>query len=115
MYIQLPVLLNEILLKLVVGVAVLNLPVGLKECLNAIWVSNWLHTATDIVVVELQYVQVPLIPNDHVVKNTQHYFIMLRVFLSQKRAGPRTMTNLVCKTPKALSVSFWHASYALEN
>ena len=73
---QLLVVLNEILLKLAVGFVVLNLSVGLKECSNAIWVPRWLHTDTDIVVVELE-VQVPLILDDHVVKNhtTCHYVV----------------------------------------
>ena len=38
-----------------------------------------------------------------------------RFFLSQKRAGPRTMANLDCKTPNALSMSFRAASCTLAN
>ena len=56
----LPMVLNEILLELMVGVCIFNLLVCLKECLYAVKVSSWLHTATNIVIEELQ-VHVPLI------------------------------------------------------
>lgn len=73
--IQLPVVVNEILLKLLVRARGFNLMVGLKKCLDAIWISSWLHMATNIVKEELQ-VQVPLILDYHVVKNrTCHYVV----------------------------------------
>ena len=65
---QLPYVLNEIMLQLGVAMGVLNFPVGFQESLNAVRVSRWLHTATNIVIEELQ-VQAPLIFDDHVVKN----------------------------------------------
>ena len=46
---HLPLVLNDILMELMVGVCVFNLSVCLKKCLYTIRVSNWLHTATDIV------------------------------------------------------------------
>jgi hypothetical protein len=37
--VTLPMVLDEILLKLPMGTNVLNTPVGLKKCLDTIWVS----------------------------------------------------------------------------
>ena len=51
---QLPYVLNEIMLQLGVPMGVLYVPVGLQESLNTVRVSGWLHTATNIVVEELQ-------------------------------------------------------------
>ena len=48
----LPMVLNEIFLKLKVGVCIFNLLVRLKKSSNAVWVSSWLNTATHIVVEE---------------------------------------------------------------
>ena len=45
--------LNEILLKLKVGVCIFNLLVCLKKSSNAVRVSTWFDTATHIVVEEL--------------------------------------------------------------
>lgn len=79
----LPKVLNKILLKLAVDGDVLNLPVCLKECLNAIWIFSWLHTATDIIVEELQD-QVSLILDDHAVKNNTIYYYVFEGFLAPK-------------------------------
>ena len=64
----LPMMLNEILLKLIVGVCIFNLPVGLKKSSNAVRVSNWFDTAAHIVVEELQ-VHASLIFENHIVKD----------------------------------------------
>ena len=60
--------LNEILLKLKVGVCIFNLLVGMNKSSNAVRVSNWFHTATRIIIEELQ-VHVSLIFENHIVKN----------------------------------------------
>src|SRR3989337_2129216 len=64
----LPMVLNEILLKLKVGVCIFNLLVCLKKSSNAVRVSSWFDTATHIVVEELQ-VHASLIFENHIVKN----------------------------------------------
>ena len=64
----LPMVLNEILLKLKVGVCIFNLLICLKKSSNAVWVSSWFDTATHIVVEELQ-VHVSLIFENHIVKD----------------------------------------------
>jgi hypothetical protein len=51
---QLPVLLNEIVLKLSMRARVFNLPLRLKKCLDTIWISYWLNNTTNIVVEESQ-------------------------------------------------------------
>ena len=68
----LPMVHNEILLEMMMGVCIFNLPVCLKECLYAVRVSSWLHMATDIVVEELK-VHASLIFDDHVVKNEESH------------------------------------------
>ena len=60
--------LHEILLILKVGVCIFNLLVGLKKSFNAVRVSSWFHTATHIIVEELQ-VHASLIFENHIVKN----------------------------------------------
>ena len=60
--------LNEILLKLKVGVCMFNLLVGLKKSSNAVRVSSWFDKATHIVVEELQ-VHASLILDNNIVKN----------------------------------------------
>jgi hypothetical protein len=60
--------------------------------------------------------QIPLILDDHVVKNHTSSHDVSEIFLDPNRVGPRTlMGNLACKAPKALSISFRHASCAFAN
>ena len=66
--IELPPMLNKIMLELVVRITVLDLPVGLKKCIDITCTPGRLRTATNIVIVVLQ-VQIPLILDDHVIKN----------------------------------------------
>jgi hypothetical protein len=65
---QLPMMLNDIGLKLPMRARVLNLSARLKKCLDTIQISWWLHMATYIVVDELQF-QISLILNDLVLRN----------------------------------------------
>ena len=62
----LPMVLNEILLKLKVGVCIFNLFICLKKSSNAVRVSCWFDTATHIVVEEFQ-VHSSLIFKNHIV------------------------------------------------
>jgi hypothetical protein len=64
----LPVVFDEIIMKLCVSGIVLDVPIGLKKCLDSIGVSCWFNTATNIVIEKLQ-VHVPLILDDHVVQS----------------------------------------------
>ena len=47
---QLPVVLDQIILELMVSVVIFNLPMRLKKSLKAIGVSLGLHSGTNIVV-----------------------------------------------------------------
>ena len=58
--------LNEILLKLKVGVCIFNILVCLKKSSNAVRVSNWFDTTTHIVIEEFQ-VHSFLIFKNHIV------------------------------------------------
>lgn len=110
----LPMVLNEILLKLIVGVCVFNLPVCLNQCLYAVKVSSWLHMATNIVLEELQ-VHVPLIFDDHVVKNhTTCHDVLQGSFVSKTS---RTTNNVKpwLQNPKGSFNSFGAASCAFAN
>ena len=80
---QLPVVVNEILLKLGVRCRVFNRPVRLKKCFDTIWISSWLHTATNIVKEELE-VHAPFILNDHVVENHTTCHDVVESFLVPK-------------------------------
>jgi hypothetical protein len=73
--------------------------------MDAIGVPLGFHSATNIIKEEFQ-VQIPLILDDHVVKNHTSSHMLMRLFLSQKQAGPRKMANLARKAPKALSCPF---------
>ena len=51
---QLPVVLDQIFLEVMVGAVIFNLPMRLKKSLKAIGVSLGLHSGTNIVVEILQ-------------------------------------------------------------
>ena len=106
--------LNEILLKLKVCVCIFNLLVCLKKSSNGVRVSSWFDTATHIVVEEFQ-VHSSLIFKNHIVQDNTACHDIFHGFLIPKRAGPRTMANLDCKTLNDLSMSFQAASCTLAN
>jgi hypothetical protein len=110
----LPMVLNEILLKLIVGVCIFNPPECLKECLYAARVSSWLHMATDVVVEKLQF-HVPLIFDDHVVKNHTTRHDVVQGSLVPKTS--RTMNNGKSRlqNPKGSFNIFWPASCTFAN
>ena len=110
----LPMVLNEILLKLKVGVCIFNLLVCLKKSSNAVRVSSWFDTAAYIVIEEFQ-VHASLIFENHVVKNNTACHDILRGPLVPKMSRSRTMANLDCKTLNGLSMSFRAASCTLAN
>ena len=86
----LQMVLNEILLKLKVGVCIFNLPVGLKKCSNAVRVSSWFDMATHIVVEELQ-IHASLIFENHIVKNnTACHDVFQGQLVPKMSRGPRT-------------------------
>ena len=80
---QLPTVLNEIIMKLDMRGTVFDLLVGLNKCLDAVGISCWFHTATNIVIEQLQ-VQVPLILDDHVVENHTSFHDAVESFLIPK-------------------------------
>jgi hypothetical protein len=86
--VKLPMVLHEIFVQLSVRGRVFNLPVCLKKCLDAIGVPFRPHSAANIVKEKFQ-VHVPLILNDHVVKNDTSFHDVYATFLVQKTSyGP---------------------------
>src|SRR5215216_3825679 len=77
----LPMVFNEILLKLKVGACIFNLSVCLKKSSNAVRVSSWFDTATHIVIEELQG-HASLIFENHIMKdNTTCHDIFQGLFV----------------------------------
>jgi hypothetical protein len=66
--IPLPMVLDEIITKLCVTGTVLDVLLGMKECLDPIRISCWLNMATNIVIEKLQ-AHAPLILDDHIMEN----------------------------------------------
>ena len=125
---QLPVVLDQIILELMVSVVIFNLPMRLKKILKSIGVSLGLHSGSKNVLIKTFFSNIIMtfeIKHDKfnplsssrimLYRITQHVMMLTRVFLSQKWAGPRTIANLACKTPKALWMSFQHTSCVLAN
>jgi hypothetical protein len=81
--VKLPMVLHEIGVQLSVRGRVFNLPICLKKCLDAIGVPFRPHSAANIFKEKFQ-VQVPLILNDHGVKNHTSFHDVNETFLSQK-------------------------------
>ena len=106
---SLPVVHFEIINELGMGIGILNLPMCFKESFNAIRIALRFHSSANIVI-EAGQAQLSFILNDHVVKNHTTCHDVDKGFLSQNQDGPRTMANLACKTPKALSMSLRAAS-----
>ena len=106
---SLPVVHFEIINELGMGTGILNLPMRFKESFNAIRIALGFHSGANVVI-EAGQAQLSFILDDHVVKNHTTCHDVHKGFLSQNRAGPRTMANLACKTPKALSMSLRAAS-----
>jgi hypothetical protein len=78
---------NEIITKLSVSGIVLDVPAGLKECLDSIGISCWFNTTTNIVIEKLQ-IHIPLILDDHVVENHTCIHDITEGSLVQKRSEP---------------------------
>lgn len=79
----LPMVLNEILLKLKMCVCIFNLLVCLKKSSNVVRVSSWFDTATHIAVEEFQ-VHSSLIFKNHIVKDNTACHDIFQGFLIPK-------------------------------
>lgn len=88
---------------------VLNMLVGLKKCIDLIWVSVRVHTTTNIIIENSNFKS---LSTSIIIlcKITHAVMILESDFLSQKRAMSQTLTNRACNTPSALSIYFRHAS-----
>jgi hypothetical protein len=111
----LAMVLDESITKLCVSGDVLDVPVGLKKCLDSIGVSCWFNMTPNIVIEKLQ-VHIPLILDDHIMKNHTCRHYLIEGFVPKIEPGlEQWQINLACKTLKALSISFQHASWAFAN
>lgn len=108
---QLSMVLNEIITELGMSGTFLDLSIGLKKGFDAAGISRWFHTATSIVIEELQ-VQISLILDD---QRYTCFYDPIESFLAPKISRPRTIANFTCKTPKSLSMSLRYASCAFAN
>ena len=110
----LPMVLNEILLKLKVGVCIFNLLVCLKKSSNAVRVSSWFDTTTHIVIEEFQ-VHSSLIFKNHIVQDSTSCHDIFQGFLIPKTSRTTDNGKPRLQNPNALSMSFRAASCTLAN